>query len=63
VDAPQEWWKDFFSGLIVDFWRAAMPPQASGAEADFFARHLALAPGARVLDVACGWSSPGGASA
>jgi ubiquinone/menaquinone biosynthesis C-methylase UbiE len=54
VDAPQEWWKDFFSGLIVDFWRAAMPPGATVAEADFFARHLALAPGARVLDVACG---------
>jgi SAM-dependent methyltransferase len=54
VDAPQEWWKDFFSGLIVDFWRAVMPPEATVAEADFFARHLALAPGAPVLDVACG---------
>jgi SAM-dependent methyltransferase len=50
----EEWWKTFFSGLVVDFWRAAMPPEATKAEADFFARHLALAPGARVLDVACG---------
>jgi SAM-dependent methyltransferase len=50
----EEWWKTFFTGLVVDFWRAAMPPEATTAEADFFARHLALAPGARVLDVACG---------
>lgn len=54
MNALQEWWKDFFSGLIVDFWRAAMPPEATSAEADFFVRHLALPPGARVLDVACG---------
>jgi ubiquinone/menaquinone biosynthesis C-methylase UbiE len=54
MTAPQDWWKDFFSGLVVDFWRAAMPPEATRAEADFFALHLALAPGARVLDVACG---------
>jgi SAM-dependent methyltransferase len=52
--APEEWWKTFFTGLVVDFWRAAMPPEATTAEADFFARHLALTPGARVLDVACG---------
>jgi ubiquinone/menaquinone biosynthesis C-methylase UbiE len=52
--APEEWWKTFFNGLVVDFWRAAMPPESTTAEADFFARRLALAPGARVLDVACG---------
>ena len=52
--APEEWWKTFFTGLVVDFWRAAMPPEATTAEADFFARHLALTPGARVLDVPCG---------
>jgi SAM-dependent methyltransferase len=51
---PEEWWKTFFTGLVVDFWRAAMPPETTTAEADFFARHLALAPGARVLDVPCG---------
>ena len=54
MNAPEEWWKTFFNGLVVDFWRAAMPPEATTAEADFLARHLALAPGARVLDVACG---------
>jgi SAM-dependent methyltransferase len=54
LEVPEEWWRTFFTGLVVDFWRAAMPPEATAAEADFFARHLALAPGARVLDVPCG---------
>ena len=54
VQAPEEWWSTFFTGLVVDFWRAAMPPEVTAAEADFFARHLALTPGARVLDVPCG---------
>ena len=54
MKVPDDWWKDFFSGLVVDFWRAVMPPEATTAEADFLARHLALAPGARVLDVPCG---------
>lgn len=49
-----EWWRDFFSGLVVDFWRAAMTPEATRAEADFLEKRLGLVPGARVLDVPCG---------
>jgi len=49
-----DWWKDFFGGLMVDFWRAAMTPQTTRAEADFLWRSLRLAPGMRVLDVPCG---------
>lgn len=49
-----EWWRDFFGGLVVDFWRAAMTPEATRAEADFLEKRLALAPGSRVLDVPCG---------
>jgi SAM-dependent methyltransferase len=51
---PEDWWKDFFNGLVVDFWRAAMPPEATAAEADFYEKQLSLSPGARVLDVPCG---------
>lgn len=54
MGANENWWETFFSGLIVDFWRAAMPPEATRAEADFFERHLAVSPGARLLDVPCG---------
>jgi SAM-dependent methyltransferase len=49
-----EWWKDFFGGLVVDFWRAAMTPETTRAEADFLEKSLRLAPGRRVLDVPCG---------
>ena len=49
-----EWWKDFFGGLMVDFWRAAMTPETTRAEADFLWKSLRLAPGMRVLDVPCG---------
>jgi SAM-dependent methyltransferase len=48
------WWKDFFGGLVVDFWRAAMTPETTRAEADFLWSALRLAPGMRVLDVPCG---------
>jgi ubiquinone/menaquinone biosynthesis C-methylase UbiE len=49
-----EWWKTFLSGLMVDFWRAAMPEEATRAESDFLEKRLLLGPGARVLDVPCG---------
>ena len=49
-----EWWNDFFSGLVVDFWRAAMTPETTRAEAAFLAERLELSPGDRVLDVPCG---------
>jgi SAM-dependent methyltransferase len=54
VNAPLDWWRDFFGGLVVDFWRAAMPPEATRAEADFFQKQLAPPPGGRLLDVPCG---------
>lgn len=49
-----EWWNDFFSGLVVEFWQAAMTPEMTHAEASFLAQRLSLATGDRVLDVPCG---------
>jgi SAM-dependent methyltransferase len=49
-----EWFKDFFNGLVVDFWKAVIPAELTRAEADFLEKHLRLAPNARVLDVPCG---------
>jgi SAM-dependent methyltransferase len=54
MNADFEWWKTFFSGLVVDFWKIALPPERTRAEADFLESQLALSPGARVLDVPCG---------
>jgi SAM-dependent methyltransferase len=49
-----EWWKDFFSGLVVDFWRGALPDEVTRTEVEFLEKHLRLSEGSRVLDVPCG---------
>jgi SAM-dependent methyltransferase len=54
VNADNNWFEHFFTGLVVDFWRAAMPPEATRAEADFFEKTLSAPPGSRILDVPCG---------
>lgn len=54
MNAPADWWKTFFAGLAVDFWQAVVPPEATAEDAAFLWKHLALGPGARVLDVPCG---------
>jgi SAM-dependent methyltransferase len=54
MDAPPDWWKTFFSGLVVDFWRSALPAEVTRAEADYLEAGLGLTPGSRVLDVPCG---------
>ena len=51
---PENWWENFFHGVALDFWRAAIPAELTRAEADFLAKQLQLAPKARVLDVPCG---------
>jgi SAM-dependent methyltransferase len=52
--APRDWWNGFFEGLMVDFWRAAVPDDGAKPEADFIESRLAVPPGARLLDVPCG---------
>lgn len=52
--APADWWEDFFEGLMVEFWRAAVPDEGAGPEADFIETQLAVPRGARLLDVPCG---------
>jgi 2-polyprenyl-3-methyl-5-hydroxy-6-metoxy-1,4-benzoquinol methylase len=62
-----DWYVQFFSGLALELWRKAVPPEVTAAEADFVEHALALgAPprgavrtgrgpkGAAVLDVPCG---------
>ena len=48
------WWKKFFNGVALDFWRAVLSPEQTHAEADFIQKHLELRPNAKVLDVPCG---------
>ena len=48
------WYADFFTELPNEFWRRAVPPEATTAEVDFVEERLGLAPGSRVVDVPCG---------
>jgi SAM-dependent methyltransferase len=54
ADASPDWWKDFFSGLVVDFWKVALPPEVTRLETDFLVERLGLVAGDRVLDAPCG---------
>ena len=54
ADASLDWWKDFFSGLVVDFWKIALPPEVTRLETDFLMEHLGLSRGDRVIDAPCG---------
>jgi SAM-dependent methyltransferase len=48
------WWEDFFHGIALDFWRAAVTEEQTRAEADFIQKQLQLDAGAKILDVPCG---------
>lgn len=49
-----QWWENFFHGVALDFWRAAIPAELTGVEADFLSKQLQLTSAAKVLDVPCG---------
>jgi len=53
----RDWYRRFFSGVVVELWRSAAPPEQTRAEADFLMRELRLRDGGdqRVLDVPCGF--------
>ena len=48
------WWEDFFHGVALDFWRAAISDEQTQAEAEFINNQLQLPVGAKLLDVPCG---------
>lgn len=52
--AARGWWSEFFTGPTLELWKRAHTRDESRGEAADLARALALAPGARVLDVPCG---------
>ena len=52
--ADPDWFESFFDEDYLRFAADRYPPEATAAEAEFLVEALALAPGARVLDLACG---------
>ena len=51
---PSDWYLNFFTGPVMRFWEAAVPPAATDADVAFLLRHLGSKPPARILDVPCG---------
>ncbi|MFQ6028933.1 MAG: SAM-dependent methyltransferase [Dehalococcoidia bacterium] len=49
-----EWWREFFTGLVLDFVQESRVRETTQAEADFIEETWQLPPGARILDVPCG---------
>jgi SAM-dependent methyltransferase len=54
VNAPQDWYRTFFSGIVLDMWTRAVPEQQTRAEADFLQTTLGVKTGGRILDVPSG---------
>jgi len=53
-DRQPMWWQNFFYGIALDLWRAAVTPEQTRAEADFIIQQLKVTAGAKLLDVPCG---------
>ena len=54
MEVQSNWWETFFSGVAVELWRHALPPEHTRDEAASLAKLLDLPPDAEVLDVPCG---------
>ena len=50
----ENWWENFFHGVALDFWRAAISDELTRAETDYIVKQLQLANSAMALDVPCG---------
>jgi SAM-dependent methyltransferase len=55
VPARREWFRGFFDATYIETDGPALTPRRTRAEIDFVVRALGLRPGARVLDVPCGF--------
>lgn len=56
MSMPTDWWREFFQGLVAEFWHAMPTPAMTAGDIDTLARLVPLPSGAdqRVLDVPCG---------
>ncbi len=54
LTAPADWWRTFFSGMVVESWLNATTAEQTRQEAYFILESLNVSPPARLLDVPCG---------
>ncbi|HET6232270.1 MAG TPA: methyltransferase domain-containing protein [Longimicrobiaceae bacterium] len=55
MTAPSDWWADYFDEKFVDLYRHFLTNERTEREVAGIREMLSLAPGAEVLDLACGW--------
>jgi cyclopropane fatty-acyl-phospholipid synthase-like methyltransferase len=55
MSEPREWWQDYFDERFVALYRDFLTPQRTEREIQGLMEMTMLAPGAEVLDLACGW--------
>jgi SAM-dependent methyltransferase len=58
--APREWFRGFFDATYLETERGELTPQRTRTEIDLVTKALGLRPGARVLDVPCGFGRHSG---
>jgi cyclopropane fatty-acyl-phospholipid synthase-like methyltransferase len=54
VSAPPDWYRTFFSGVVLEMWTRAVPEPQTRADADFLQTTLQVKTGGRILDVPSG---------
>ena len=54
MKVEKDWWKNFFSGIALDLWRAVTTDEMTRAEADCIEKTLQAKAGSHFLDVPCG---------
>ncbi len=54
MESSSDWWRTFFSGIMVDSWLKATTEEQTAQEAAFIREALGVPPPARLLDVPCG---------
>jgi SAM-dependent methyltransferase len=52
--ADTGWWRNHFSGILLDLWQSIVPGEQAARDADFLQAHWELPPAAQILDVPCG---------
>jgi SAM-dependent methyltransferase len=52
--ADTGWWRDHFSGILLDLWQSILPAEQATKDADFLEANWKLPPTAQILDVPCG---------
>jgi SAM-dependent methyltransferase len=54
MDAQADWWRTFFSGLMVENWLMSSTTEETRQDVDFIRESLGVPPPAKLLDVPCG---------